>query len=97
MDDLISRAEAIKEIEGLVATMSVCLSREECNGMRSMKERAIVAVKNLPTAIIMCKDCEYGKQDDEGWWYCRDLGCMMGDADGSGFCSDAERRNDECH
>ena len=95
MDDLISRAEAIKTIEGLVATMSVCLSREECNGMKSMKERAIDAVKNLPTAVIMCKDCEYGTQDDEGWWYCYDLGCQMGNEDGSGFCADAERRKDD--
>jgi hypothetical protein len=53
------------------------------------------AVCTAPTIeIIHCKDCKYGKQDDEGRWYCIDLGCQMGDEDGSGFCADAERRSD---
>lgn len=59
-------------------------------------EYAAQKIEALPAIeIIHCKDCYYGEQDEEGWWYCRDLGCMMGDADGSGFCSDAERRTDE--
>ena len=44
--------------------------------------------------IIRCKDCKYGEQDEIGRWYCRSLGCQMGDDDGSGFCSDAERREE---
>ena len=43
--------------------------------------------------IVRCKDCEYGKQDEYGRWYCRGLGCQIGNEDGSGFCSDAERKN----
>lgn len=52
-------------------------------------------LKSLPSAepeITHCKDCKYGEQDEEGWWYCSDLGCQMGDKDGNGFCSDAERK-----
>ena len=50
---------------------------------------------NLPSThleIIHCKDCDYGVQDEDGWWYCRDFGCQVGDEDGNGFCADAERR-----
>lgn len=42
--------------------------------------------------IVRCKDCEYGEQDEDGWWYCRSFGCQVGDEDGSGFCADAERK-----
>ena len=43
--------------------------------------------------IVRCKDCEYGKQDEYGRWYCIGFGCQVGDEDGNGFCSDAERKN----
>lgn len=49
----------------------------------------------LPSAqpgIIRCKDCKYGEQDEVGRWFCRSLGCQIGNEDGSGFCADAERR-----
>lgn len=45
--------------------------------------------------IIHCKECKYGVQDEDKRWYCRGLGCQVGEADGSGFCADAERRTDE--
>ena len=46
--------------------------------------------------IIRCRDCKYGEQDDDGWWYCRDTGYSMGDGEkGDGFCSYAERKTDE--
>ena len=51
----------------------------------------------LPSAqpeIIRCKDCEYGEQDEVGRWFCRSLGCQIGNEDGSGYCADAERRDD---
>ena len=54
-------------------------------------------LSNLPSAepkIIRCKCCEYGDQDEAGRWFCRSLGCQIGDEDGSGFCADAERRKD---
>ena len=45
--------------------------------------------------IVRCKDCEYGKQDLVGRWFCRSLGCQIGNEDGSGYCADAERRTDK--
>ena len=62
------------------------------------KDDAIEAIRLLPSAqpeIIRCKDCEYGDQDDAGRWFCNDLGCQMGNEDGSGYCANAERRTDE--
>ena len=52
-------------------------------------------IKDLPSVqpeIIHCKECKYGVQDEDKRWYCRGLGCQVGEADGSGFCADAERR-----
>lgn len=43
--------------------------------------------------IIHCNECVYGEQDEEERWYCRGVGCQIGGEDGSGFCSDAERKN----
>ena len=54
-------------------------------------------INELPSAqpeIIRCKDCEYGEQDEVGRWFCRSLGCQIGNKDGSGYCADAERRTD---
>ena len=45
--------------------------------------------------IIRCKDCEYGERDEVGRWFCRGLGCQIGNEDGSGYCADAERRTDD--
>ena len=46
--------------------------------------------------VVRCKDCIYGTQDDDGWWFCYDLGCTMGNPEtGDGFCSDGERKDGE--
>lgn len=45
--------------------------------------------------VVRCRDCEYGEQDEIGRWSCRSLGCQVGDEDGSGYCADGERREDE--
>ena len=55
-------------------------------------------IEALPSAepeIIRCRDCEYGEQDHDGDWFCRSYGFQMGRHDGSGFCSEAERRTRE--
>ena len=61
-------------------------------------EQIVNRLRNDPEAewveIIRCKDCEYGEQDEVGRWFCRSLGCQIGNEDGSGFCADAERRPD---
>ena len=51
-------------------------------------------LKDAQPEIIHCRDCKYGEQDEIGRWYCRSLGCQIGDDDGSGFCADAERREE---
>lgn len=56
-----------------------------------------VITGELPSAqpeIIRCKDCEYGEQDEVGRWFCRSLGCQIGNGDGSGYCADALNRKE---
>lgn len=54
-----------------------------------------VAIKALEQPeIVHCRDCVYGEQDVDGRWFCNSFYCQVGDADGSGFCADAERRKD---
>ena len=56
-----------------------------------------VITGELPSAqpeIIRCKDCEYGEQDEVGRWFCRSLGCQIGNEDGSGYCADALNRKE---
>lgn len=50
MDDTISRAAAVSEIESIVDTMSVCMSMDECKGMRRMKKTVLERIKELPSA-----------------------------------------------
>lgn len=47
-DDCISRKMAVEAIEEIVSSMSVCLSVDECHGMKRMQKRAIEEVINLP-------------------------------------------------
>lgn len=56
---LISKQQAIEEIERLVDTMSVSINKDYCFGMRNMKERAISAVERIPEAITRCRDCKW--------------------------------------
>ncbi len=57
MDDLIRRTETINAIKELVATMSVCTSVDELNGMNIMRNRIIKKIMEMPTfGWISCKD-----------------------------------------
>ena len=93
MSDPIERQAAIDVLE----------ERLQANGYSDVKlvselHRSIGYIIRLPPAqleIIRCKDCEYGEQDEVGRWFCSDLGCQIGNEDGSGFCADAERRTDD--
>ena len=90
INDLINRqyvVDALDEIESEVA-----------DGYGFQYEKWRKYFTDLPSAqpeIVRCKDCKYGEQDEVGRWFCRSLGCQIGDEDGSGFCADAERRTDE--
>ena len=90
LNDLISRQAAID---------AAVEAADEWDGgySRSREEIITLKLRMLPSAqpeIIRCKDCKYGEQDEIGRWYCRGLGCQMGDDDGNGFCSDAEKREE---
>jgi hypothetical protein len=52
MTDYISREAAIEYVESLVSTMSVCVSKDECFGMKSMQQRAIGAIHDVPAADV---------------------------------------------
>lgn len=88
MSYLIDRQAAIM---GLI--FSDCTGDLTCGQMAKI----LYVIQALPSAqpeIIRCKDCEYGEQDEVGRWFCRSLGCQIGNEDGSGYCADAERRTD---
>lgn len=83
MSDLIDREAAVDAIYHHLPSVS--------------RTRARTMLHEVPSAqpeIIRCKDCEYGEQDEVGRWFCRSLGCQIGNEDGSGYCADAERRTD---
>ena len=93
-NDLISRKAAIdamknrwkktRNYEGIGDDIA-----EEC-------ELYLKQVPSVQPEIIRCKDCKWGAQDEDGWWYCVEIGGRMGDGEkGDGFCSDAERRTDD--
>lgn len=94
MDDLISRRAALEAIKSRKTA-----EQSSAGIMRNaVVDFCIDIVKKLPSAqpeIIHCKECKYGVQDEDKRWYCRGLGCQVGEADGSGFCADAERRTDD--
>lgn len=52
MGDFIEREDAIEFVSSLVDTMSVCISIDECIGMKSMKSRAISAISDVPSAEV---------------------------------------------
>ena len=65
MSDLIDRQAAINAIAEIVTSMSVCVSVDECHGMKRMQGMAVRALDDLPSAepeIIRCKDCKWWRQ-----------------------------------
>ena len=88
--DLISKAMVFEILADIYPT-----DGEKIVAVKDIDE-AYEKILQLPSAqpeIIHCLECVYGDQDCDGWWYCRSFGCQVGDEDGSGFCSDAERNN----
>lgn len=84
MADLISRQAAIDALRERDANCGID-SAEVIKALPSVQ----------PHQIVRCKDCKWGAQDEDGWWYCVEIGGRMGDGEkGDGFCSDAERRTD---
>lgn len=52
MADYIRREDAIEFVFSLVDTMSVCTNKDECIGMKSMKSRALSAIRDVPVANV---------------------------------------------
>lgn len=89
-DKLISLQAALEAIEGWKA---LCKYYHPNSKNKNIPvEEVIQILKDLPEAVIRCRDCEYGAQDEDGSWYCRGIGASIGELDGTGFCADAERR-----
>ena len=56
--DLISRQAAIDAVAELVSSMSVCVSLDECHGMKRMQGNAIRALDELPSVQPeRCEEC----------------------------------------
>ena len=54
MDDkLISLNTALDEVESIVDTMSVCISMDECKGMRRMTNNVLERLRELPPEVIV--------------------------------------------
>ena len=53
MKKYIEQDIAIEQVGDLVATMSVCTSTDECFGMKSMKNRALDTLRNIPAADVV--------------------------------------------
>lgn len=53
MKKYIEQDIAIEQVGDLVATMSVCTSTDECFGMKSMKNRALDILRNIPAADVV--------------------------------------------
>ena len=64
MKKYIEQDIAIEQIGNLVATMSVCTSTDECFGMKSMKNRALDTLRNIPAADVV--EVRHGKWEDHG-------------------------------
>ena len=69
MSDLISRQDAIEAVAELASSMSVCISVDECHGMKRMQGMAVRVLDDLPSvqpqstmgqvneAVQSTKDC----------------------------------------
>ena len=90
MSDLIDRQSAI---DAVLSIYKVKLSDGDAVVRMSAVNHVLRGLPSAQPEIIRCKECKYGVQDEDERWYCRGFGCQVGEEDGSGFCSDAERKN----
>lgn len=58
--DLISRQAAIDAVAHITSTMSVCLNKYECNGMKRMQNQAVIELAELPSAQPYVPDINVG-------------------------------------
>ena len=79
MADLIDRQTSIEAVEGIVSSMSVCMSIDECKGMKRMQKRVVEVLTDLPSALDESGDADNtetgacSKQiEDNSSWYIED-------------------------
>ena len=70
---LIYQDDAIDAIVGLVSSMSVCISIDECHGMKRMQGMVVRALDELPSAQPERKKGEWIFKDH--LWECNQCGC----------------------
>lgn len=60
---LIDAYKAMKSIDEIVCSMSVCINSDYCNGMRTMHDLALNVIENQPTVdavqVVRCQKCKY--------------------------------------
>ena len=95
MSEFVDRQKILSGMEMYLNHIEKTSRRGISNTVRAvwLDMRGIVRVAQ--SEIIHCRECVYGEQDSDGDWSCRSLGCTIGDLDGSGYCADAERRENE--
>jgi len=97
---LIDAEKAMKSIDEIVCSMSVCMNSDYCHGMMAMKDAALHAIENQPTVDavpVRCKECKYIRVSEEGLfksgYFCErcHIDSDMENVD-DWFCADGERR-----
>ncbi|MBQ7064144.1 MAG: hypothetical protein IJM90_04570 [Firmicutes bacterium] len=63
-DDIISRKAAIDAVAELASSMSVCISVDECHGMKRMQGMAVRALEELPSAQLWVPMSERPPEED---------------------------------
>lgn len=67
MDKLVYVSDVVSAIDDIVDTMSVCPSRDYCDGMRAMKRHIKQKIDELDSVntvpIVRCGECESGIMD----------------------------------
>lgn len=92
--DLIDRQKAIDAVAHITSTMSVCLNKYECNGMKRMQNQAVIELAEMPSAqpeIIHCEDCVKCEIDI----IYHDYWCNGQKVWKTHYCGYAERRTDD--
>ena len=96
MNKLVYVSDVVSAIDDIVDTMSVCPSRDYCDGMRAMKRHIKQKIDELDSAnmvpIVRCGECYYKDEKrimDEDVLWCRKHH-MYVSADW--FCADGDRK-----
>ena len=109
MDDLISRAAAIKAVEEYLQGLDSCISEDKLklDGYRNGLQVAMYEVNNAPAVdaapVVRCRDCKYGEPETNGrgedMVMCQNKLNPIGYEDWlmppEFFCADGERRESE--